>query len=69
MTEGQLIGTKEAGEILGYTPAYMRELCGDKKKKKILGATKVGKTWLFKKKRIEKIKLSNKLNGGKKKTN
>lgn len=50
-----LIGTKTAGDRLGYTSSYMRKLCADKTMREILGADKIGRDWLFKKDSIEKF--------------
>lgn len=69
MTHNQLIGTAKAGEILGYSGDYMRELCGDKDKNKILEAQKVGKIWLFRECHIKKIKNTGVLKVRKKRQN
>lgn len=51
----EMIGTEEAGKILGYTTGYMRQLCSDKDKRKRLGAKKFVRVWMFDKTKIEAI--------------
>lgn len=50
-----LIGSKQAGEILGLTPAYIRQLCADEKIIEELDAQKIGKSWVFSKEKIEEF--------------
>lgn len=50
----ELIGTKEAGMILGCTSSNMRHLCADEEKRKKLKANKYTRDWLFEKSAVEK---------------
>lgn len=52
---GNLIGTKKAGEKLGYTSAYIRQLCGDKIIREFLQARKIGRDWMFIPEKINEI--------------
>ena len=58
LPENKLIGSKEAIKILGFTSAYMRKLCGDKKNtaiKEQLQAKKIGNSWVFEENNVRKF--------------
>ena len=59
MAEQKLLSSKMAGEILGFTPSYIRQLCI----KGVIKADKVAKDWLIPASAIKKIKRQRKAKG------
>jgi len=51
------IDSREASKILDCTPSNIRLLCSSKEKREILGATKMGKFWIFKKSNVEEYAI------------
>ena len=53
--EKKLIGTKQAGDILGYSSAYVRQLCANKQIRIRLDAQKMGRDWLLDQEKVEQF--------------
>lgn len=48
-----IIDSKKTSQILDYHVGYVRELCENPDMREKLGASKIGKIWIFDKKKVE----------------